>query len=129
MRIRGPHQLWGPGHISKVPNGIYNLGCHKPFPILLQSILKSISMIYIILIPISPQVSSINRVLRNLASQKEQAASAQNDSVYEKLRMFNGQAATGWWYPGLPAAPAAPAIPAPLPPQLNRTTAEEHKRG
>ncbi|XP_052749897.1 paired box protein Pax-6 isoform X1 [Galleria mellonella] len=76
-----------------------------------------------------PSVSSINRVLRNLASQKEQAASAQNDSVYEKLRMFNGQAATGWWYPGLPTAPAAPAIPAPLPPQLNRTgNSEEHKR-
>ncbi|CAF4840202.1 unnamed protein product [Pieris macdunnoughi] len=74
-----------------------------------------------------PSVSSINRVLRNLASQKEQAASAQNDSVYEKLRMFNGQAATGWWYPGLPTAPA-PTIPAPLPPQLNRPT-EEHKRG
>lgn len=75
------------------------------------------------------QVSSINRVLRNLASQKEQAASAQNDSVYEKLRMFNGQAATGWWYPGLPTAPA-PAIPAPLPPQLNRPgNTEEHKRG
>ncbi|XP_047508477.1 paired box protein Pax-6 isoform X3 [Pieris napi] len=73
-----------------------------------------------------PSVSSINRVLRNLASQKEQAASAQNDSVYEKLRMFNGQAATGWWYPGLPTAPA-PTIPAPLPPQLNRPT-EEHKR-
>ncbi|XP_013141098.1 PREDICTED: paired box protein Pax-6 [Papilio polytes] len=72
-----------------------------------------------------PSVSSINRVLRNLASQKEQAASAQNDSVYEKLRMFNGQAASGWWYPGLPAP--APAIPPPLPPQLNRTT-EEHKR-
>lgn len=77
------------------------------------------------------QVSSINRVLRNLASQKEQAASqAQNDSVYEKLRMFNGQAATGWWYPGLPTAPAAPTIPAPLPPQLNRTgNSEDHKRG
>ncbi|CAH2264902.1 jg5717 [Pararge aegeria aegeria] len=74
-------------------------------------------------------VSSINRVLRNLASQKEQAASAQNDSVYEKLRMFNGQAATGWWYPGLPTAPTAPTLPAPLPPQLNRPTTEEHKRG
>ncbi|CAG9571849.1 unnamed protein product [Danaus chrysippus] len=72
-----------------------------------------------------PSVSSINRVLRNLASQKEQAASAQNDSVYEKLRMFNGQAATGWWYPGLPTAPA-PSIPAPIPQQLNRP--EEHKR-
>lgn len=79
----------------------------------------------------SSQVSSINRVLRNLASQKEQAASqAQNDSVYEKLRMFNGQAATGWWYPGLPTAPAAPTIPAPLPPQLNRAgNSEDHKRG
>ncbi|XP_011556609.2 paired box protein Pax-6 isoform X1 [Plutella xylostella] len=75
-----------------------------------------------------PSVSSINRVLRNLASQKEQAASAQNDSVYEKLRMFNGQAATGWWYPGLPA-PAAPAIPAPLPPQVQRAgSADDHKR-
>ncbi|XP_047998636.1 paired box protein Pax-6 isoform X3 [Leguminivora glycinivorella] len=73
-----------------------------------------------------PSVSSINRVLRNLASQKEQAASAQNDSVYEKLRMFNGQAATGWWYPGLPAP--APTLPAPLPPQLNRPSSEEHKR-
>lgn len=38
-------------------------------------------------------------MLRNLASQKEQQVQQQNESVYDKIRMFNGQS-QGWtWYP------------------------------
>lgn len=67
------------------------------------------------------QVSSINRVLRNLASQKEHQIQQQNESVYDKLRMFNGQSG-GWaWYPAAAATvtcstggvPAQLSIPTP----------------
>ena len=74
-------------------------------------------------------MSSINRVLRNLAAQKEQS-SAQNESVYDKLRMFNGQA-PGWaWYPGTPPTTHLTLPPNPtttLPGQMSRDDLQ--KRG
>lgn len=77
------------------------------------------------------QVSSINRVLRNLASQKEQQ-SVPSDSVYDKLRMFNGQSG-GWaWYPTSNTAPTHLSLPpTPTSAQLSGQLARDdlQKRG
>lgn len=64
---------------------------------------------YHCLLSFALQVSSINRVLRNLASEKQQMGA---DGMYDKLRMLNGQTGT-WgtrpgWYPGT-SVPGQPA--------------------
>lgn len=63
--------------------------------------LHNLTLILLLCVIVVIQVSSINRVLRNLASEKQQMGA---DGMYDKLRMLNGQTGT-WgtrpgWYPG-----------------------------
>lgn len=70
--------------------------CGRAWPLLHHLTLILLSCVIVVI-----QVSSINRVLRNLASEKQQMGA---DGMYDKLRMLNGQTGT-WgtrpgWYPG-----------------------------
>uniref|UniRef100_A0A669CAD2 Paired box protein Pax-6 n=1 Tax=Oreochromis niloticus TaxID=8128 RepID=A0A669CAD2_ORENI len=50
-----------------------------------------------------PSVSSINRVLRNLASDKQQMGTVGAEGMFDKLKMLNAQSSWGGrsgWYPG-----------------------------
>lgn len=52
---------------------------------------------------VSHQVSSINRVLRNLASDKQQMGTVGAEGMFDKLKMLNGQSTWGGrsgWYTG-----------------------------
>lgn len=54
-----------------------------------------------------------------MASQKEHQIQHQNESVYDKLRMFNGQSG-GWaWYPAAAAAATVTCSTANVPTQLS----------
>lgn len=54
-----------------------------------------------------------------MASQKEHQIQHQNESVYDKLRMFNGQSG-GWaWYPAAAAAATVTCSTANVPSQLS----------
>uniref|UniRef100_A0A9J7ZS39 Paired box 6b n=2 Tax=Cyprinus carpio TaxID=7962 RepID=A0A9J7ZS39_CYPCA len=55
-----------------------------------------------------PSVSSINRVLRNLASEKQQMGA---DGMYDKLRMLNGQTGTWGTRPGWYTGTSVPGQP------------------
>lgn len=48
------------------------------------------------------QVSSINRVLRNLANDKPQMATVGTEGMFDKIKMLNGQSTWGrsGWYTG-----------------------------
>lgn len=70
--------------------------CGRAWPLL-----HHLTLILLSCVIVAIQVSSINRVLRNLASEKQQMGA---DGMYDKLRMLNGQTGT-WgtrpgWYPG-----------------------------